>query len=213
MSVEKFKTIKREERAEINEKKSKFIANIFYVENVEEAEKIIKDTKKKYNDARHNCYAYIINSENLIKKYSDDGEPNGTAGSPILNVIEKNNLNNVLIIVTRYFGGILLGTGGLTRAYAEASTKVVEKSEIIEKELGYEVEVEILYQDIEKFKYYCSKNNINITNIDYKENIICKIEVTKKQKNQIFDTKYDNKIINLLKYNIIKEKYIEKNKN
>ena len=213
MSVEKFKTVKGEERAEISEKKSKFVANIFYVENVEEAEKIIKYTKKKYNDARHNCYAYIINSENLIKKYSDDGEPNGTAGSPILNVIEKNNLKNVLIIVTRYFGGILLGTGGLTRAYSEASINVVEKSEIIEKELGYEVEVEILYQDIEKFKYYCNKNNINITNIDYRENIICKIEVTKEQKNQICDTKYDNKIINVQKYNITKEKYIEKNKN
>ena len=164
--MDTFKTIKNNETAEIEEKRSKFIANIFYVENIEEVEKYIKQTKKKYYDARHNCYAYMIREENnVLKKFSDDGEPSGTAGSPILNVIEKNNLCNVLIIVTRYFGGILLGAGGLVRAYTEAATKSVENAEIVEQELGYELEITIKYQDLEKLKYYCNKNNIRINSL------------------------------------------------
>ena len=93
--MEKFKTIKTNAVAEIEEKRSRFIGSAFYVENEEEAEKIIKDTKKKYYDARHNCFAYIINNGNVTKRFSDDGEPSGTAGSPILNVLEKNELYNV----------------------------------------------------------------------------------------------------------------------
>ena len=207
--MNKFKTIKRDEITVIEEKRSKFIANIFYVENEEEVENIIKQIKKKYYDARHNCYAYIINEEgNILKRFSDDGEPSGTAGSPILNVIEKNNLCNVLIIVTRYFGGILLGAGGLVRAYTEAATKSVEKAEVVEQELGYEIELAIGYQDLEKLKYYCSKNNIKISNIEYGENVNCRIEVTEKEKENIFlQNGHNTKIV---KYNMIKEKYIRK---
>ena len=207
--MNKFKTIKRDEITVIEEKRSKFIANIFYVENEEEVENIIKQIKKKYYDARHNCYAYIIDEEgNILKRFSDDGEPSGTAGSPILNVIEKNNLCNVLIIVTRYFGGILLGAGGLVRAYTEAATKSVEKAEVVEQELGYEIELAIGYQDLEKLKYYCSKNNIKISNIEYGENVNCRIEVTEKEKENIFlQNGHNTKIV---KYNMIKEKYIRK---
>lgn len=209
LKVNKFKTIKRDEITVIEEKRSKFIANIFYVENEEEVENIIKQIKKKYYDARHNCYAYIINEEgNILKRFSDDGEPSGTAGSPILNVIEKNNLCNVLIIVTRYFGGILLGAGGLVRAYTEAATRSVEKAEVVEQELGYEIELAIGYQDLEKLKYYCSKNNIKISNIEYGENVNCRIEVTEKEKENIFlQNGHNTKIV---KYNMIKEKYIRK---
>lgn len=210
--MDKFKTIKKDEIAEIEEKRSKFIANIFYVENVEEVENIIKQTKKKYYDARHNCYAYIVREEeNILKKFSDDGEPSGTAGSPILNVIEKNNLCNVLIIVTRYFGGILLGAGGLVRAYTEAATKSLEKAEIVEQELGCDIELAIEYPEFEKLKYYCNKNNIKISNIEYGENVNCRIEVTKQEKENIFPKNgYNTKMANILKYNIIKEKYIRK---
>lgn len=121
-----FKTIKEENvQAEIVEKKSKFIANVFYVETSRDAEEIIKNINKKYYDARHNCYAYSVKNPNeSIKRFSDDGEPSGTAGAPMLNIIEKNNISNILIIVTRYFGGILLGTGGLVRAYSEATIKM-----------------------------------------------------------------------------------------
>lgn len=210
--MEKFKTIRNNEVSEIEEKRSKFIASIFYVETIDEVENAIKQVKKKYHDAKHNCYAYIINEKgNILKRFSDDGEPSGTAGSPILNTIEKNNLYNVLIIVTRYFGGILLGTGGLVRAYTEAATKSIEKAGVVEQELGYEIEIAITYQDFEKLKYYCNKNNIDITNIEYKENIICKIELTNDEMNKLlFDNMYENRGTNILKYNILKEKYIRK---
>ena len=111
--MNEFFTIKQEVSAEISEKKSKFIANIIPVENKEEAEAVIQKIKKMYHDARHNCSAYRVIEGNLvIEKSSDDGEPSGTAGAPMLSILQKNNLCNVVIIVTRYFGGILLGTGG-----------------------------------------------------------------------------------------------------
>ena len=210
--MDKFKTIKNDKTVEIEEKRSKFIANIFYVENIDEVEKYIRQTKKKYYDARHNCYAYMIREENnVLKKFSDDGEPSGTAGSPILNVIEKNNLCNVLIIVTRYFGGILLGAGGLVRAYTEAATKSVENAEIVEQELGYELEITIKYQDLEKLKYYCNKNNIRINSLQYGENIKCNIEMPKVEKENILpENGYNTNFVKILKYKIIKEKYIRK---
>lgn len=210
--MEKFKTIKNNEVSEIEEKRSKFIASIFYVETIDEVENAIKQVKKKYYDAKHNCYAYIINEKgNILKRFSDDGEPSGTAGSPILNTIKKNNLYNVLITVTRYFGGILLGTGGLVRAYTEAATKSIEKAGVVEQELGYEIEIAITYQDFEKLKYYCNKNNIDITNIEYKENIICKIELTNDEMNKLLsNSMYENRGANILKYDILKEKYIRK---
>lgn len=100
-----FKSIKENATAEVVEKKSKFIANVFYVESREEAEEIIKNVNKQYHDARHNCYAYrVITSNGVIEKASDDGEPSGTAGAPMLTILSKNNLANVLVVVTRYFG-------------------------------------------------------------------------------------------------------------
>lgn len=181
-----FNTIERENSAEIVEKKSRFIANIYNVESKEDAEEKIKQIKKKYYDAKHHCFAFSIIEENgIIQKSSDDGEPSGTAGAPILNIIKSNNLQNVLIIVTRYFGGILLGTGGLTRAYSETAGKVVEQSELIQKEPGMEVNLEIDYNDNEKFKYYCQKNNINIIKIKYTENIFYKIELNEKEYKKI----------------------------
>lgn len=194
-----FKTIEKENSAEIVEKKSRFIANIYNVESKEEAEEKIKQIKKKYYDAKHHCFAFSIIEENgITQKSSDDGEPSGTAGAPILNIIKSNNLQNVVIIVTRYFGGILLGTGGLTRAYSEAAGKVVEQSELIQKEPGMEVELEIDYNDNEKFKYYCQKNNINIIKIEYTENILYKIELNEKEYKKIEErNKTNNKQLDI----------------
>lgn len=206
----KIKTIENKVTAEIEEKRSKFIANVFYVENTEEADEMIKKIKKKYYDARHNCYAYIINDNVVVKKSSDDGEPSGTAGSPILNVLEKNNLCNVLVIVTRYFGGILLGAGGLVRAYTEATTKAIEAAKIVEQEEGYEAEVVISYQDSEKFKYYCNKTNIRILNIEYGENIKCTIEVTENEKNDLNNYKFDETKANIIKFDVKRKKYIRR---
>ena len=125
-----FKTILQNTSAEITEKKSRFICNLIYVENQEDAEKIIKEMKKKYHDARHNCIAYrIIENGTIIEKCNDDGEPTGTAGKPILDVIKKQQLNNVLIVVVRYFGKIKLGAGGLVRAYSNSASEVLKKAE------------------------------------------------------------------------------------
>ena len=209
-----FKTIEKENSAEIVEKKSRFIANIYNVESKEEAEEKIKQIKKKYYDAKHHCFAFSIIEENgITQKSSDDGEPSGTAGAPILNIIKSNNLQNVVIIVTRYFGGILLGTGGLTRAYSEAAGKVVEQSELIQKEPGMEVELEIDYNDNEKFKYYCQKNNVNIIKIEYTENILYKIVLNEKEYKKIEErNKTNNKQldINIKNIKLKCRKYVKK---
>lgn len=209
-----FKTIEKENSAEIVEKKSRFIANIYNVESKEEAEEKIKQIKKKYYDAKHHCFAFSIIEENgITQKSSDYGEPSGTAGAPILNIIKSNNLQNVVIIVTRYFGGILLGTGGLTRAYSEAAGKVVEQSELIQKEPGMEVELEIDYNDNEKFKYYCQKNNVNIIKIEYTENILYKIELNEKEYKKIEErNKTNNKQldINIKNIKLKCRKYVKK---
>ena len=102
-----FITVKAKVQAEVTEKKSKFIANLFPIQSMEEAEELIRETKKKYYDARHNCIAYRVQKEEkIMEKASDDGEPSGTAGAPMLNILQKNDLINVLVIVTRYFGGV-----------------------------------------------------------------------------------------------------------
>ncbi len=206
-----FKTIVENNTAEIVEKKSKFIANIFYIESVLDAENKIKEIKKKYYDARHNCYAFsVLDNDTIINRSSDDGEPSGTAGAPMLNLLVKNNLVNVLVVVTRYFGGILLGTGGLVRAYTTATMNVIQKCDIVLQEKGEELKVEISYDEFEKFKYYCKINNINIINIDYGENVQVYIETNEQEKNKILQEKEKRKL-QILDIFVIREKYIKKN--
>ena len=212
--MEEFITILKNETAEIVEKKSKFIANLFHVESVEEAENRIKDIKKKYHDARHNCIAYrVAENGQIIEKSSDDGEPSGTAGGPMLNILQKNNLANVLIIVTRYFGGILLGTGGLTRVYSSSTEMCIQNSKLICQAKGYCVEVEINYSDNEKFKYYCEKNNIKIVDSQYSESILYKIEINDEEYQELITkNSADNKKItfNIKSYKRLCRKFVEK---
>lgn len=203
-----FKTIKEDTSAEIVEKKSRFIANVFYIENVEEAEEKIKEIKKKYFDARHNCFAYRIATESkIVERFSDDGEPSGTAGAPMLTVLEGNNLANILVVVTRYFGGTLLGTGGLIRAYTLSVKSALEKTNFEEKVKGLKVELQISYQDFEKFKYYCTVKNIKICKIEYFEYIKTKIELTKEMFCQIQKEKNELNF-KILENKILEEKYI-----
>ena len=205
------KTISENTSAQIVEKKSKFIANIYYVQTQEEIENILKELRKKYYDARHNCYAYsILTKDGVVNKMSDDGEPSGTAGAPMLNIITKNELTNILVVVTRYFGGILLGTGGLVKAYSEATIKALEKVKIVNEEIGDEVEVTILYNEWEKFKYYCEKNNINIINVVYDEKIKSRIEATQTEKSKIEEL-IGKGTLKIEEIKIIKEKNIRKN--
>lgn len=136
------KTIKENVTTQIIEKKSKFIANLFYVSSVEDAENQLQQIRKQHYDARHNCFAYRIGeTKDIIEKASDDGEPSGTAGAPMLNLLQKQNLTNVLVVVTRYFGGILLGTGGLVRAYTQAAKEALEKVEIVKEELRIRIAI------------------------------------------------------------------------
>lgn len=204
-------TIKENTSAQIIEKKSKFIANLFYIQSEEEAERIISEIRKKYYDARHHCYAYSITTkEENINRMSDDGEPSGTAGSPMLNILQKKNLSNVLIVVTRYFGGILLGTGGLVKAYTEACMQAIQNAIIVQEQLGYEIQIQIPYGDFEKFNYYCNKNKINIIKVDYEENIKCNIEAIKEEKEKIFSKKEELNF-KIDKYEIIEQRNIRKN--
>ena len=208
--METFKTISKNSTAEIVEKKSRFIANAFYVETIEEADNYIKEMKKKYHDARHNCVAYAIETGDggLAIKFNDDGEPSGTAGSPMLKVILEKGLSNVLVVVTRYFGGTLLGTGGLVRAYTEATIKALESNTYVNKAIGNEILLEIEYGELEKAKYYLNKENIKISNINYLNNIEIKIDVPKEKVDE-FTKINSNLSFKILKYDILEEKYIE----
>lgn len=209
--MEKFITISENSEAEIIEKKSKFIANLFQVQTVEEAENIIKQIRKKYHDAKHHCYAYrILNGKQILQKCSDDGEPSGTAGAPMLNMIEKLELTNVLIVVTRYFGGVLLGTGGLVKAYSEATQQAIEKVSKQCMMQGYVLEIVVSYPDLEKFKYFCKQNGIAIQKEEYLDNINLWIELSEKMKNKILE-EYQNFNFNIVKSKILEEKYICKN--
>lgn len=173
-----YKTIKDNSFSEIVEKKSRFISNIFYVETKEEAEKIIRDIKRKYNDASHNVYAYRLVDNS---KFSDDGEPSGTAGAPLLNALEKLDIVNVLVIVTRYFGGTLLGTGGLVRAYTKGLDSALKDAGIIQIVQGLVVKVTLGYNEIDNLNYYCKQNGIEIIKSEYLSNveILLKIEKDK----------------------------------
>lgn len=208
--VEHFYTILKEENAELVEKKSKFIAEIYNVSDKNEAENIIKAVKKKYYDAKHHCIAYRIMDNGMItEKSSDDGEPSGTAGAPMLNLLQGRELCNVVVIVTRYFGGILLGTGGLVRAYSDSMQNALELTEKVEKCTGIEFEAELEYNNLETFKYYCRKNNINIVNIQYENTIICKIQLEENTKSKLIND-FETKNINLTNLRFLSKKIINK---
>ncbi len=162
--------------SEIIEKKSRFIANVFPVESEECAVKIIEETKKKYWDARHNCYAFVL--KNGISRCSDDGEPAGTAGRPILEVITGSMVCNVLIIVTRYFGGTLLGTGGLVRAYSKAAKEGLVASQVVEKKSGKRIIIKTDYSSIGKLQYITAQMGLAVINTSYGETVEMELVVS-----------------------------------
>lgn len=208
--IEKFKTIEHDSCEEIVEKKSRFIANLIYVESEEQAQDKIKEIKKKYYDARHNCYAYrIIEGDNILQRSSDDGEPSGTAGAPMLNILEKNDIANVLVIVTRYFGGILLGTGGLVKAYSEATLKSIDNNELIEKELGYEIQISSSYTDMQKIEYFLKTNNITILKKEFLDKVNILVELSIEDYKKITQ-EFPKNVIRNLEINIEKKRFISK---
>ena len=161
-------------------KKSKFITKLYKVNNINEVNEILKEINEKYSDATHICYAYILEN---TEKCSDDGEPSGTAGIPILNILKKKNLVNVLAIVIRYFGGIKLGAGGLVRAYSGSVNDTLKLTDIIELTEGYLVELEFNYDQVKLVDYIL--NDKKIINKEYNDNIIYKFYLSKEQLNFI----------------------------
>ena len=140
-----YKTITKSAEGYINEKKSKFLSFIFPISSVEDTKEILDEYRKKYYDARHVCWAYMLGHEREEFRFNDDGEPSGTAGKPILGQINSSELTNVLIIVVRYFGGTLLGTGGLIRAYKDAAAVAIAEANIIEKTVDDKIKIHFEY--------------------------------------------------------------------
>lgn len=161
-------------------KKSKFITKLYKINNIEEINNILEKLKKEFKDSTHICYAYIING---LEKCSDDGEPSGTAGLPILNILKKNNLTNILSVVIRYFGGIKLGAGGLVRAYSNSVNDTLKLTDIIELEEGYLVELEFSYDQVKLVDYIL--NDKTVINKEYNNNIIYKFYLNKDELNFI----------------------------
>lgn len=161
--------------AEVVEKKSRFIATLKPVSSEAEAVAFIEETKKKYWDARHNCAAFTIGENNETTRCSDDGEPSGTAGKPMLDVLLYNKVHNAAVVVTRYFGGVLLGTGGLVRAYQAAVREGLNNSTVLEKKEGILYHIQTDYNGIGKIQYILGKENINILSTEYTENVSVEI--------------------------------------
>ena len=157
---------------EIIEKKSRFIAQVFPVQTEQEAMQIIEQTKKKYWDARHNCYVYSVGKNREYTRCSDDGEPSGTAGRPMLDVILGEDIYNVAAVVTRYFGGILLGTGGLVRAYSRSLQEGLAARSEIEKTYGISMEVVTDYTGIGKIQYIAGEQKLPILDSEYTDRVV-----------------------------------------
>lgn len=185
--MEKF-IIKEGGQGEIVEKKSRFIATVLPIDTEEEALQYIEKIKKKYWDARHNCFAYVIGSNNEIQRFSDDGEPQGTAGKPILETLLNENLHNTLIVVTRYFGGTLLGTGGLVRAYGQSSKEGIRNSVIQKVCEGISFKLTVDYNSIGKIKYIMGQMEITDAQEEYGQNVVLSILMKKDEYNE-FNTK------------------------
>lgn len=166
-----YTTIRNYGEDSFEEKKSTFIGYSKRVENEEEAKLFINEIKDKHKQARHNCYAYVIGENMGTQRYSDDGEPQGTAGIPILEVMKKGGITDCVIVVTRYFGGILLGTGGLTRAYKKGASMAVKKAGIVEKVKGICLNIKIDYDFLGKVQYLCANNNWFIENEEYSDKV------------------------------------------
>lgn len=188
-------SIKNNDKYELIIKNSKFISLIFRVYNKDEVNDILDSIKKEYPNATHYCYGYVIDSD---IRANDDNEPSGTAGYPILNQITSNSLNYTLLVVVRYFGGIKLGAGLLTRTYAKVAREVISDNNIIELEKGYDIDIIFNYNDIKDIDYILGNSKVIYKSFD--ENITYNVYVNKSVLDKL--SKY-NTIIN-------KEIYIEK---
>lgn len=177
------KSIKNNIKNEIIINKSRFITYLFKIENINDVDTYLNQVKKEYKDATHYCYAYILNG---VNKCSDDKEPSGTAGLPILNVLKNYELNYILCVVVRYFGGIKLGAGGLVRAYSNSVSKILEKTELCNLVSGKKLKITFKYDNIKQIDYIL--NNTTIINKEFNQSISYIIEITNNEYNIIIET-------------------------
>lgn len=175
--MNEYKTIIEAGTGEIVEKKSHFIGYVRHTESEEEALAFINEIRKKHYDARHNCFAYCVDGEQQTQRFSDDGEPGGTAGKPILEVIKGNELCDVCIVVTRYFGGTLLGTGGLVRAYTDAAKACIENTQVLAKRRMIPMKLHTNYTDFGKIQYLLASEEIPIIDSEYGEDVRVHVEI------------------------------------
>jgi uncharacterized YigZ family protein len=205
MKKENFLTIKENSSHEIIIKKSRFITSFVRVSTIDEAEKAISTISKKYRDATHNTYAYIV--DNHVKA-SDNGEPAGTAGVPELNALQLLKLQNVIVVVTRYFGGVKLGASGLIRAYSNSVTQAAEKIGIVECIQQQEISFNIAYTYLDKINNYLSKKKISIAKIDYGINVRLHIFVSEKEQAELL-TNLTDQLAGQVQFIKGKTRYIE----
>lgn len=170
---------------EIVEKKSRFIGQIKPVYSEEEAYAFVEQIKKKHYDARHNCFAFSIGDEMPLLRFSDDGEPQGTAGKPILEVINGSGIHNICIVVTRYFGGTLLGTGGLVRAYTDAAKEALGNCETKRKQRIYPIKVTTDYADMGKIQYIIESADVRVVDKVFTDEVVFWLEVPVDSKDKL----------------------------
>lgn len=204
---ENYLTIKSSGEYSETIKKSDFICSIKFVENENDAIAFINEISQKNNKATHNCFAYTLGIHDEIQRESDNGEPSGTAGVPILNALKQNHLHNVVAVVTRYFGGIKLGTGGLIRAYNGTTNNAIQAIGIVERIVMNQVIFELSYSNFEKAKYYFQQKEITIQNVEY----LTKVKVTillSKEQIEKFKNDFNNYFNQSFEFKIGEEKYV-----
>ncbi|MFR0514035.1 YigZ family protein [Limosilactobacillus mucosae] len=176
-----FLTIAQDVTHEIIIKKSRFICSLFCVESEEQAQAAITQINKLHRKATHNCFAYLIGEHDQIQRESDNGEPSGTAGVPMLEALKANQLHNVLAVVTRYFGGIKLGAGGLIRAYSNSVSQAIEQAGLVERVEQAVLKVNVSYSQHDSLLYFLKQNNLEIAAEDYGASVIVSIYVDEDQ--------------------------------
>ncbi|KRL04847.1 YigZ family protein [Liquorilactobacillus oeni] len=191
--LQQYITIKKKLATELVIKKSKFICSVERTESQEAASQFIADVKKTYAKATHNCFAYVIGMNNEIQRSSDNGEPSGTAGHPILEVLKKKDVRNTVAVVTRYFGGIKLGTGGLIRAYSQATSKSLSKEALVICQPQQIYKLEVAYSQLGTLQHYLKEKKISVINIQYLVNVTLNVSVKQKEAQY-----FEKRIIDLL---------------
>ena len=204
--LDEFNTLKEEKyEGVITAKKSEFIAHLYKVSSQEEVDKAIGEVRKKYSDATHNVPAYRfydIETNSVIERCSDDGEPSSTSGKPMLDILKFRDLTNILIVVTRYFGGTLLGTGGLVKAYSDALKEVLDKAEFITVKNMMHFNITVTYDDLSMMKMHLENTGCIIENIKYGIDVSFDIYIDNSNEdklNNLLSQFYDSMIVKKLK--------------